>query len=111
MTKRRPACNTRLQLLFWPAFIMKRLPVPIRCQPYKLPPQLKQHHDRLCLTRASLLLAGVVFSLGNQGGSLPGAAEQGPAAPRRDARGLRQQHGARPGQPEGQVGVRAGEVG
>lgn len=64
-----------------------------------------------CLTSASVLLAGVVFSPGGQGGALPGPAEQGPAAPGRDARGLRQQHGAGPGQPEGQVGVGAGEVG
>lgn len=91
---------------------MKHLPSLTQRQHYKLALQLEQHRDLLPLTRASLLLlAGAVFSLGGQGGALPGAAEQGPAAPHRDARGPRQQHGAGPGQPEGQVGIGAGEVG
>lgn len=56
-----------------------------------------------------LCLAGVVFCLRGQGGAVSGAGEQGSPAARRVARGSRQQHGAGPRQPEGQMGSSAGE--
>lgn len=70
----------------------------------------------VCLMKAPLsschcvfFLEGVVFCPGGKRGAVSGAAEQGSPAAYDDARGSRQQHRAGPRQPEGEMGIRAGE--